>query len=116
MDLEATRGVSTALVIEPDPGLQRKLVRNLTALGYRVVPVAGADQGLDLAQRFHFDLLLCAKSLPGLQCVEFSDHLRKLSDAVILIDATDDTFEAQLAGTGPRNQATPGLELEEAHP
>ncbi len=86
MDFRPTTRLTTMLVIERDVCAQRRLVRDLSTLGYRVVPVTSADQGVDLAQRFRFDTVLCSKTLPGLKWIEFSERVRHLAGAVLLID------------------------------
>ena len=45
----------TALVIEPDEAAQRQILALLSPRGYRVVPVANSDTGLEMAQRMRFD-------------------------------------------------------------
>lgn len=92
MDLGAATDLTTMLVIEQDVWTQRRLVRDLSALGHRVVPVGSADQGIDLAQRFRFDAVLCSKTLPGLKWMEFSERVRHLTGAVLFID---ELFEPQ---------------------
>ncbi len=105
MAFRATHRVSTTLVIDADSGSQRKLVLRLTALGHRVVPVASADQGIDLAQRFRFDVLLCSHRLPGLKWDEFSARARKLAGAVLLIDEAEEM---------PAGADTPLWEIQES--
>ena len=62
----------TALMIEPDEAAQRQILALLSARGYRVVPVANADTGLELAQRMRFDAAFCSVHAPGLNWVELS--------------------------------------------
>ena len=55
----------TALVIEPEESAQRQLIALLSARGFRVVPLANADNGLDLAQRMRFDVAFVRSTRPG---------------------------------------------------
>jgi CheY-like chemotaxis protein len=41
------------------------------------VPVGSAEEGADLIERLHFDLVFCAVRLPGLNWVEFFERVRR---------------------------------------
>ncbi len=89
----------TVLVVEPEAGSQRHVVSVLTSLGHRVVPVAGAGEGADLAGRLHFDLAVCACRLPGPSLTDFLDRVRNEVDGVILLaDAYDPKFARAFQG------------------
>ncbi len=80
----------TALVVEPDPSLQRGLVAELSERDYRVVPVSTAEEGIDLVQRLRFDIVLCSVRLPGLNWVEFSERIRgHIGVFVLMMDGYD---------------------------
>jgi CheY-like chemotaxis protein len=83
--LAARNRQSTALIVEPDPALQRELVALLSEREYRVVPVASAEQGVDIVRRLHFDLVFCAARLSGLNWVEFADRIQDEVDAFVLM-------------------------------
>ncbi|HWC95426.1 MAG TPA: GAF domain-containing protein [Candidatus Sulfopaludibacter sp.] len=80
----------TALIIEPDEAAQRQLVALLSARGYRVVPVANADAGLDLAHRMRFDAAFCSVHAPGLNWVELSERMySRVGGFILLSDGYD---------------------------
>jgi CheY-like chemotaxis protein len=84
----------TALVIEPSDATQTQLRTLLTARGYRVVPVANSDEGLDLAQRLRFDAVFCSINAPGLNWVKTAEQLEtRVGSFVLLADA----YNAELA-------------------
>jgi CheY-like chemotaxis protein len=59
-------GVMTSLIIDPDAAVQSALLYMLSERGYRAVPVATAEEGLDLCQQAQFDCILCdARLLTG---------------------------------------------------
>ena len=88
-----SRGM-TALVIEPDEVAQRQLMGLLAATGYRVVPVANADTGLELAQRIKIDAAFCSVHAPGLNWVELSERMQARVGGFILLS---DGYDAELA-------------------
>jgi signal transduction histidine kinase len=78
----------TVLVVEPDSKIQRQLVQLLGNRGDRVVPVASAEEGLDVVERLRFDLVICAVRLPSLNWVEFCERVRlRVGGFVLLTDA-----------------------------
>ncbi|PWU11565.1 MAG: hypothetical protein C5B51_02270 [Terriglobia bacterium] len=91
----------TALVIEPDESVQRQLLAMMAARGYRVVPVANADTGLELAHRMRFDAAFSSVHAPGLNWVELSERLQSLVGAfVLLADHYDPELAADFEGEG----------------
>jgi signal transduction histidine kinase len=84
---------STALLMEPDERSERQLTALLGARAYRVVPVRSAEEGLDLAQRLRFDVVLCSSRLPGLNWIELMQRTRGKADGFILLT---DGYDAQL--------------------
>ncbi len=96
----ASTGVSeyshgmTALVIEPDETAQRQLLGLLATRGYRVVPVANADTGLELAQRIKIDAAFCSLHAPGLNWVELSERMQARVTGFVLMS---DGYDAELA-------------------
>jgi signal transduction histidine kinase/CheY-like chemotaxis protein len=78
----------TVLVVEPDNKVQRQLVKMLGNRGDRVVPVASAEEGLDVVERLRFDMVICAVRLPSLNWVEFCERVRlRVGGFVLLTDA-----------------------------
>src|SRR6202011_1203994 len=66
----------TVLVVEPEAVSQRHVVSTFTNLGHRVVPVASAEEGADLAERMRFDIAVCALRLTGLSWADFLERVR----------------------------------------
>jgi CheY-like chemotaxis protein len=98
---EAPRRQVTALAIEPDEAGQRELLRLLAARGCRVVPVANADNGLELAHRVRFDAIFCSVRAPGLNWVELSERLQSRTSAFVLLsDGYDAELSADFEGEG----------------
>jgi signal transduction histidine kinase/CheY-like chemotaxis protein len=78
----------TVLVVEPDAKVQRQLVQMLGNRGDRVVPVASAEEGLDIVERLRFDMVICAVRLPSLNWVAFCERVRlRVGGFVLLTDA-----------------------------
>jgi GAF domain-containing protein/CheY-like chemotaxis protein len=91
----------TALVIEPDETAQRQILGSLAARGFRVVPIANADTGLELSQRLRFDAAFCSVHAPGLNWVELSERMQSRVDAFILLsDRYDAELSADFEGDG----------------
>ena len=84
----------TALMIEPEEAAQRQLLALLSARGYRVVPVANADTGLELAHRMRFDAAFCSVHAPGLNWVELSERMSSRVGGFILLS---DRYDAELS-------------------
>jgi CheY-like chemotaxis protein len=91
-EADFSRGL-TALVIEPEETPQRQLLGLLAARGYRVVPVANADTGLELAQRIRIDAAFCSVHASGLNWVELSERMRSRVGGFILLS---DGYDAEL--------------------
>jgi GAF domain-containing protein len=109
---DSTRGV-TALIIEPDEAAQRQLLTLLAARGYRVVPVANADTGLELAQRIKIDAAFCSVHAPGLNWVELSERMQaRVSGFVLLSDGYDAELASNFEGYNRYVLAKPVQELE----
>ena len=81
----------TVLVVEPDTKVQRQLVQLLGGRGDRVVPVSSAEEGADMVERLHFDMVLCSVRLPGLNWVEFFERIhRHVGGLALLTDGFTD--------------------------
>ncbi|MEB2363744.1 MAG: GAF domain-containing protein [Bryobacteraceae bacterium] len=89
----------TALLVEPDPIVRRQLLLMVTARGHRVVPVAQAEQAVEMVPRLRFDVVFCSVRLPGLNWVEFFERARHLVGCFVLVTEGSDpelsrTFES----------------------
>jgi len=91
----------TALVIEPDEAAQRQILALLSTRGYRVVPVASSDNGLELAQRMRFDAAFCSVHAHGLNWVELSERMHsRVGGFILLSDGYDGELSANFEGDG----------------
>jgi GAF domain-containing protein len=91
----------TALVIEPEDSAQRQIVALLSARGFRVVPAANSDAGLDMAQRMRFDAAFCSLHAPGLNWVELSERMHsRVSGFILLSDGYDVELSNDFEGDG----------------
>jgi len=103
----------TALVIEPEEAVQRQLVGLLAARGYRVVPVANADTGLELAERIRIDAAFCSLHAPGLNWVELSERMQpRVGGFILLSDGYDAELSANFEGYNRYVLAKPVQESE----
>jgi C4-dicarboxylate-specific signal transduction histidine kinase len=75
----------TALIVEPELAVQRRLMAMLAERGHRSIPVASAEDGLDLSHRLKFDVVFCAVRLAGLNWVEFQHKVRRHIPAFVLV-------------------------------
>ena len=77
----------TALIIEENRETQRELVHQISDHGYRAIPVATAEEGLDLCERIRFDWVFCAGRIGRMSGLEMYEHLRhRVNKFVLLID------------------------------
>lgn len=91
----------TALMLEPEEFVERKLVEWLSNRGYRVVPVRSSEEGLDLVQRVRFDVVFCSTHLTGLNWVEFFDRVRgRVSAFALLAEAFSQDLSTHFRGEG----------------
>ena len=91
----------TALLLEPEEFVERKLVEWLANRGYRVVPVRSSEVGLDLVQRMRFDVVLCSTHLAGLSWVEFFDRVRgRVGAFTLLAEAFSQDLSTHFRGDG----------------
>ena len=91
----------TALVIEHEDAAQRQILALLAARGFRVVPVANSDTGLEMAQRMKFDAAFCSLHAPGLNWVELSERLHsRVGGFILLSDGYDADLTADFEGDG----------------
>ena len=79
------------LLIEDDPDLRKILAAALTFSEYHVTPAADGLEGLILAHRQHFDLIIADKIMPIMDGNEFVRELAKMSGPPPVIMLTGDT-------------------------
>jgi CheY-like chemotaxis protein len=102
-----------AMIIEPDEATQKQLTGLLSSRGFRVVPVANADNGLELAHRMRFDAAFCAVRAPGLNWVELSERLHtRVGGFILLSEGYDAELSADFEGDGRYVLAKPLQEAE----
>lgn len=103
----------TALVIEPDETAQRQILALLSGRGFRVVPVANSDSGLDMAQRMRFDAAFCSVHASGLNWVELSELMQsRVGGFILLSDGYDPELSADFEGDARFVLAKPVQESE----
>ena len=90
------------LTVEDDAGIRRGVVDALTFAGYKVHQAADGNQGMDLATRLEYDLLLLDLVLPGPSGLEILERVRELrpTQPVIILTAR-----------GEENDRVAGLKL-----
>jgi len=76
------------LTIEDDAAIRRGIVDALRFSGYGVLEAARGDQGLELATRSEFDLLLLDLVLPGRDGLEILREVRRLRPTLPVIVLT----------------------------
>jgi len=77
----------TILTIEDDAAIRRGIVDALSFAGFHVLQAATGDEGLEMALRSHYDLLLLDLVLPGpggLDILKEVRHLRPTQPVIIL--------------------------------
>jgi DNA-binding response OmpR family regulator len=79
----------TVLTIEDDPAIRRGIVDALQFAGYAVIQSGHGDEGLEMAVRLPYDLLLLDLVLPGCQGLEILREVRKTrpTTPVIILSA-----------------------------
>jgi DNA-binding response OmpR family regulator len=77
------------LAIEDDAGIRRGIVDALRYAGYQVFEAARGDEGLELAVRGAYELLLLDLVLPGIEGLEILREVRRLrpTQPVIILTA-----------------------------
>jgi len=92
----------TTLVVDADAKVQRQILELLGERGDRVVTIASADEAIDLVQRVHFDVVMCAVRQTGLNWLQFFERVRyQVGCFVLLTDGIDaDLARAFQGGEG----------------
>ena len=83
------------LIIEDEPDMRRGLLDNLEFEGYETVSTGNGLEGLRLAQKEHFDLILLDLMLPGMDGIEVCRNLKNNASKTPIIMLT-----ARLGGQG----------------
>ena len=83
------------LVVEDEPGIAFGLEMDLRAEGYDVLVATTGDDGLRLALREHFDLILLDVMLPGKDGYDVCRELRRSGAATPIILVTARSQEAE---------------------
>ena len=84
------------LVIEDEPTLSRLLTYNLSQEGYQVETAAHGGEGLQMALRREFDLIILDIMLPGMNGFEVLTQLRKQGSVTPVIILTARTAEDEV--------------------
>jgi DNA-binding NtrC family response regulator len=91
------------LIVDDEPGMRNFLVKTLVPRCHTVMNAGSAEEGADMLQNHHIDLIILDISLPGRNGVSWLKELREqgFSGQVILITAfadLDTAIEALRAG------------------
>ena len=78
-------GLMTALIIDPDPDVQRQLVMRLSDQSYRAVPVSTGEEGVELCQRMRFEWVFCDFRLQPMSSAEVWEKIRDRCERFILL-------------------------------
>jgi two-component system, OmpR family, response regulator len=108
--------VTSALLVEDDERVRRFVIRGLESEGYLVSTAADGLQGLELACRKPFDVLILDLVLPGISGKELCHRLRVAGVQVpILILTALDALEDKVEGlrTGADDYLTKPFDFEE---
>jgi len=90
----------TALIVEPDPNVQRQLLVHLSARGCRVVPAGPPEEAARMVDRMRFDIVFCSVRLSGMNWLEFFEHVRQRVGVFVLLTEGYDSDLARAFQTG----------------
>jgi signal transduction histidine kinase len=93
----------TILVVEPEAGLQKQVVAALSQRGHRVVPTGAPEEGMDLAGRMRFDLIVCPVLLQGRNSLDFLHAVRDQAAAFVVVA---DRYDTELAASLARRECS----------
>jgi len=108
--------MTSALLVEDDERVRRFVIRGLESEGYLVSTAADGVQGLELARRESFDVLILDLMLPGLSGKELCQRLRAAGVQVpILMLTALDALEHKVEGlrSGADDYLTKPFDFEE---
>ncbi len=108
--------MTAALLVEDDERVRRFVIRGLESEGYLVSAAADGLQGLELACRKPFDVLILDLMLPGISGLELCERVRAAGVRVpILILTALDALEEKVEGlrTGADDYLTKPFDFEE---
>ncbi len=104
------------LIIEDEPDMRRGLQDNLEYEGYETVATGNGNEGLRLALKERFDLIILDLMLPGKDGIEVCQHLRTSNCTTPIIMLTARGGEADKVGgleTGADDYITKPFNLRE---
>jgi signal transduction histidine kinase len=90
----------TALVLEPDALVQRRLISAWAGQGHRAMPVANESEALDLLERLRVDVVFCAVHVGQMNWVEIFDRIGDRVPAFVLLSEGAGADEAALFPEG----------------
>ncbi|HYA00474.1 MAG TPA: response regulator [Candidatus Binatia bacterium] len=103
VDPAAALAPPSVLVVDDNVRLARTVAAFMEMEGFRVQAAHSAEEALDAAGRYPFDLALVDINMPGMDGIEVCRRLREMSPAVRMIlvtgrDSTEDPIRAQAVG------------------
>jgi signal transduction histidine kinase/CheY-like chemotaxis protein len=94
------RGMITALLVEPDPLWQRKMLSIFGEMNHRLIPVGNVEEAADLAEKVRFDLVLASSNPEGGTWPELFHRIHHRTPHFVLIsESADAQSEEILEGT-----------------
>lgn len=86
----------TAVVLEPDPAEQRRLLSFWSRRGHRAMPIQDASEALELLRRLRIDVIFCAVRVGQGTWVEFFDSVRDQGPTFVLLAEGIDSDASEL--------------------
>lgn len=86
------------LVVDDDPGIVSLIKRGLTYEGYSVSTASSGIEALDMVREDEPDLVLLDIMMPGVDGIEVSQQLRRVSEVPILMVTAKGTVADRVAG------------------
>jgi CheY-like chemotaxis protein len=92
----ALRGTLTALLVEPELAVQRRLLGLFGEGNHRLVPVAGVEEAVDLCEKMRFDVLFCSVRPEGGTWAELFQRTHHRVPYFVLLEEEEETEAAEL--------------------
>lgn len=94
--LNAQKGTLTALLVEPELAVQRRLLGLFGEGNHRLVPVGGMEEAVDLCEKMRFDVLFCSARPEGGTWAELFQRTHHRVPYFVLLEEGEETEAAEL--------------------
>lgn len=91
----------SAIILEPDPSSERRLISVWSSRGHRAVPMRSEAEAQELLRRVRMDVIFCAVRLGGGNWVDFFDAVRDNPATFVLLT---DGFDSDAATLFPQQE------------